>query len=95
LILNNEFKGSKELAVDGLFIEIGAAPSAELAKSLGVELSERGYIKVTNEMKTNVPGILAAGDSTNFFGRFKQSITAAAMGAVAGATAYEICQREY
>jgi thioredoxin reductase (NADPH) len=93
LVLKNEFMGSRELAVSGLFVEIGSSPNSDLAKSLGVELDERGYIKVNNEMKTNIAGVLAAGDSTNFFGRFKQCITAAAMGAVAGATAYEICKQ--
>ena len=56
---------------------------------IGVELDEHKYIKVDNMMKTNVEGVFAAGDTVNHFGRFKQSITSAAMGAVAATSAYE------
>lgn len=89
LILSKPFKGSEELVVDGMFVEIGASPQAELAKRLGVELDESGYVKTDNLMRTNVDGIFAAGDVTNHFGRFKQDITAAAQGAVAATSAYE------
>ncbi len=88
LRLSRQFKNSEELIVDGLFVEIGAIPNVSLAKSLGVELDERGYINVDNMMKTNIDGVFAAGDATNHFGSFKQDITAAAMGAVAATSAY-------
>lgn len=78
----------RELTLDGLFVEIGAVPEVELVQALGVELDQYGYIAVDNDMKTNVEGILAAGDVTNFFGHFKQDITAAAMGSVAATSAF-------
>lgn len=89
-----------ELKVDGLFVEIGALPNVELAKQLGVELDERGYVKVDNFMQTNIDGVFAAGDTTNFFGPFKQDITAAAEGAMAATSTFkdlgihggEVCQ---
>ena len=65
-----------------------AAVAGSLAQSLGVELDERGYIKVDNLMKTNIDGVFAAGDAVNHFGAFKQDITAAALGAVAATSAY-------
>lgn len=86
--LSRPYKNSDELAVDGLFVEIGSAPNAKLAKLLDVELDEQGYIKVDNMMKTNIDGVFAAGDATNHFGTFKQDITATAMGAVAATSAY-------
>jgi len=93
------FNNSDELIIDGLFVEIGAVPNVQLAQSLGVELDDRGYIKVDNMMKTNIDGVFAAGDIVNHFGSFKQGITAAAMGAVAATSAYddhkihgELCQ---
>lgn len=92
IILNKEFNGSKDLVVDGLFIEIGAIPNVHLANQLGVELDEKGFIKTDNMMKTNIPGVFAAGDTVNLFGRFKQDITASAMGAVAATSAYEYYQ---
>jgi thioredoxin reductase (NADPH) len=78
----------REIELDGLFIEIGAVPEVELAQALGAKLDEHGYIAVNSMMETNVPGIYAAGDTTNFFGHFKQDITAAAMGAVAATSAF-------
>ncbi len=99
ILLSKQFNGSDELVVDGLFVEVGAIPNVGLAKSLGVELDEHGYIKVDNMMQTNIDGIFAAGDAVNHFGSFKQDITAAAMGAVAATSAYndkkihgELCQ---
>lgn len=93
LVLSNPSheKGKEldDLVVDGMFIEIGFDPEKELPAQLGVELDEKGYLKVDNLMQTNVPGVFAAGDATNHFGRFKQDITAAALGAVAATSAYE------
>ncbi len=89
IILSNPYKGSSEFAVDGLFVEIGAMPNMALAKSLDVACDEKGYIIVDNGMKTNVDGVFAAGDTVNFFGGFKQAITAAAMGSVAATSAYQ------
>ena len=40
-------------------------------------------------MATNIPGVYAAGDTTNFFGHFKQIITGCAMGAVASTSAFK------
>lgn len=88
IILSKEVEGKKELVLDGLFVEIGTTPNAALAQSVGVLLDEKGYIAINNKMATNVPGLFAAGDTTNFFGGFKQDITAAAMGAVAATSAY-------
>lgn len=88
IVLSRPYKGSQELIVDALFVEIGASPNVELAKRLGVELDGRGHIKTDNMMQTNIDGVFAAGDIVNHFGAFKQDITAAAMGAVAATSAY-------
>ena len=72
----------------GIFIEIGADPRVDLARQLGVELNEKDEIKVDTEMRTNVHGVFAAGDVTNASGELKQTITAAAQGAIAATSAY-------
>ncbi len=92
IILSKEYQGSTELVIDGLFIEVGADPNNELAKQLGCELDEKRYLKVDHRMNTTVDGVFGAGDSTNFFGSFKQVITAAAQGAVAATSAYQYVQ---
>ena len=76
----------KEVPVDDVFIYVGLIPISGLAKSLGVETDERGYIKVDPTMRTNVPRIYAAGDVTGYGG---QIIIAAGQGALAALSAYE------
>jgi len=89
LVLSKAVKGSKDLKVDGLFIEIGFDPDIKLAKALGADIDKTGYIKVDSMMRSSVPGLYGAGDSVNMFGAFKQDITAAATGSVAATSAYE------
>ncbi|MFA6530759.1 MAG: FAD-dependent oxidoreductase, partial [Candidatus Micrarchaeia archaeon] len=87
LLLDKPYKGSEKLSIDGVFIEIGHVPNSELAKSMGVELNEKGEIKISRNAETNVPGIYAAGDVTD--GRFKQAITGAAEGVRAAYSVHE------
>ncbi len=88
LVLGQEVNGSVELAVDGLFIEIGADPRTELARQLGTQLNDRDEIIVDKQMGTNVHGVFAAGDVTDAGGELKQTLTAAAQGALAATAAY-------
>ena len=92
LILSSPNHEPDELVVDGMFVEIGFDPDRTFPEQLGIELDEKGYMKVDNGMRTNVPGVFAAGDATSHFGRFKQDITAAALGAVAATSSYEYAQ---
>lgn len=89
VILSKPVNGSTELNLGGLFVEIGAIPNNELAKQLGVELDKRGYVDVDPLMKTNVPGVMAAGDLCNETEGFKQDIVAAAQGSMAATSAYQ------
>lgn len=89
VVLSKPINGSTDLVIDGLFVEIGAVPNRELPGELGVTLDKEGYVIVDGLMRTNVPGVYAGGDATNVFGKFKQTITAAATGAVAATSAYE------
>jgi len=88
-VLDPPYQGKEELSLDGLFVEIGADPRVELAKSLGGVLDERGYIQVDSMMRTNVPGVFAAGDVSNASGTLKQVITSAAQGVLAATAAYQ------
>jgi thioredoxin reductase (NADPH) len=72
--------------VDGVFIEVGATPAAEVVKGLGLEM-ENGYIKVDRKGRTSVDGVFGAGDVTN--GPMKQVVTAAGEGAIAAKMAHE------
>ena len=81
-------KGKVEhvIPVDGVFIEIGATPTNEVVKNLGLDMKD-GYIITDKETKTNVAGIFAAGDVTNNF--LKQVVTAASEGAIAAKMVHE------
>ena len=89
VVLDREYQGSNELSVDGIFIEIGADPRVDLATQVGVELNDRNEIKVDRFMRTNVQGLFAAGDVSDASGDLKQTITAAAQGALAATSAYD------
>ncbi len=87
--LNRELNGVKELNVDGLFIEIGAEPNADLPIKLGLETDEGGYIKVNEDQSTSMEGIWAAGDMTTNSNKFQQIVTAVSEGAVAANSVYK------
>jgi thioredoxin reductase (NADPH) len=81
-----EINNEKLIDIDGLFVEIGSVPNIELAKKLGLKM-EGDYIIVDKKQKTNVEGVLAAGDITN--NPLKQIITACGEGAIAADSAYQ------
>jgi len=86
VVENMKTHEKKELGVDGVFINIGVAPTTAVAESIGVELDENNYVKVNAGMQTNIPGVFAAGDIT---GNVRQIVTAAGEGAIAGLNAYK------
>ncbi len=91
LKLYNKLTSKEEvLKVDGVFIAIGHIPNTELVKGL-VELTESGYIKTHDFVKTNVPGLFAAGDVMD--PKYQQAVTAAAFGVMAAIEAKEYIDR--
>lgn len=55
--------GGGLLSADGLFVALGVAGSAALARKLGAPV-ENGRIVVDEKMQTGIPGLFAAGDCT-------------------------------
>jgi len=80
-----EGKAREEVKVDGVFIYVGNVPASALAKQAGAEVDEKGFIKVDWKMRTNVPGLYAAGDIT---GHTLQMVVACSEGAIAAMDAY-------
>jgi len=72
------------LDVDGVFIYVGYRPNSSLVEDL-VELDEKGYIITDENMRTNRPGIFAAGDIRQKL--LRQVVTAVADGAIAAVAA--------
>lgn len=69
-----------ERTADGVFIFIGHSPNTELFKGQ-LELDENGYVQVDPHMRTNIPGVFAAGEVAD--SHFRQVVTSAGMGAAA------------
>ena len=87
-ILDREYNGSKELALDGIFVAIGHIALSDLAKEIGVKLNEKGEIVLNHKTsETNIPGVFAAGDVADK--PFKQAITGVAEGCTAAYSAFE------
>ncbi|MFH0832133.1 MAG: thioredoxin-disulfide reductase [Candidatus Aenigmatarchaeota archaeon] len=85
-IKNVKNNKSEKIKVDGVFVEVGSIPAAELAKGIGVKFDKEGFIITNDKKETNIQGVFAAGDiSTN---QWKQDVTAVADGAVAALSAY-------
>jgi pyruvate/2-oxoglutarate dehydrogenase complex dihydrolipoamide dehydrogenase (E3) component len=56
--------GRKSISGSHLFVAVGRSPNTEDLdlKAAGVETDAHGYVKVDEELRTNVPGIYAVGD---------------------------------
>jgi len=57
-------KGGKSISGSHLFIAVGRSPNTKELDldAAGVKTDEHGYVKVDDELRTNVPGIYAVGD---------------------------------
>jgi thioredoxin reductase (NADPH) len=86
VLKNNKTGKTSEMAVEGVFIAVGYEPAVDLAKQIGIELNEDGYIKHDALHRTNIPGIYSAGDVE---GGYKQIVTATGQGAAAAMTIFE------
>ncbi|MFZ2975463.1 MAG: FAD-dependent oxidoreductase [Candidatus Moraniibacteriota bacterium] len=90
VVLDKAHNDQNNLEVDGVFIEVGTEPGVELAQKIGVMTDEKNYIKVKEDMSTNVPGVFAAGDITTGSNKFRQILTACAEGSISANSAYKM-----
>ena len=89
-IKNIKSEEEKELAVGGVFIEIGLVPNSDAVQEL-VKLNKWGEVTITPRNETSLPGLFAAGDVTDV--PEKQIIVAAGEGAKAALQAHRYLQR--
>ena len=81
--------GKDVIDLDGIFIEAGADPRLEIPTMLGLDINpDTNEVHVDRGQRTSQPGIYAAGDLTDGT-TLKQTVTAAAQGAIAALSAYE------
>ncbi|HIT67231.1 MAG TPA: FAD-dependent oxidoreductase [Candidatus Merdisoma merdipullorum] len=79
LVTGVTFEDGSSMELDGLFVALGSAGSADLALKVGAVTDGRN-IRTDEQMATNVPGLYAAGDCT---GGLLQISTAVGEGAKA------------
>src|SRR5699024_2143904 len=85
LTLKNRKTGeTTEFPIEGVFVYIGMVPLSEPFKSLGITYEE-GYIPTNQDMATNVPGVVAAGDIREK--TLRQIVTATGDGSIAAESA--------
>ena len=75
---------TSSLAVSGIFVAVGLHPNTGYLKGL-LTLDEGGFIPVSGQMETGVPGVFAAGDIRA--GSIRQVVSAAGDGATAAIAA--------
>lgn len=76
---------SREITVDGVFVEIGFIVNSSLIENL-VELDKLKQVITNNHQETSTSGIFAAGDITDT--PFKQAVISAGEGTKAALSAY-------
>jgi len=89
IIVHNKDNKNTEIALDGIFIEIGRIAHTDLVEEL-IKRDERGQIVVDEKCRTNSEGIFAAGDVTQT--EFKQITVAMGQGTIAALAAYQYIQ---
>ena len=80
-----------QLPVGGVFVAVGITPRSALVQG-SVACDGNGYIKTDPYMRTNLPGVYAAGDVR--LTPLRQLVTAAADGAVAATAAAEYLMQQ-
>lgn len=85
IVIEGKSGGRKDLPLNSLFVEIGYILDSGWVKDL-VKTNELGEIIVNKKAEASHPGVFAAGDVTD--SPYKQTITSAGEGAVAGLSAY-------
>ncbi len=89
-LLGTETGSRRDLAVDGLFIEIGYVAKTGFLSGL-VRLNDKDEVEVDKDARTSHYGIFAAGDVTD--STYKQAVISAAQGSIAALSAYNYIQR--
>ncbi|HEY3279639.1 MAG TPA: NAD(P)/FAD-dependent oxidoreductase [Gemmatimonadales bacterium] len=81
-IFNNKTKDTETVVLDAVLPQLGFLSSLGAIADWGLDI-EKGDIKVSQMMETNIPGIFAAGDITTYPGKLKLIATGVAEACIA------------
>jgi len=93
VVFDKKTSETRELPVDGVFVQVGELPNSQTAKEAGVAVDDHGFIIIDALQHTNIAGVYAAGDVTNH--PVKQVGTAVGQGITAALEAYSYVRRPY
>ena len=85
-VKNKKTEEEREIACDGVFVEVGNLPNTGLFQGQ-IDLDEAGYVLADETTQTNIPGVYAVGDMRKK--PLRQIVTAVSDGAVASKYAEE------
>ncbi len=91
MVTGIELEDGSKIGAEGVFIELGAMGSVELALEIGIVPDPRGFIPIDPECKTEVSGVFACGDVT---GTPWQLAKAVGQGCIAGTSAARMVRKE-
>ncbi len=83
---------AQNIALEGVFVQIGLLPNTDWLKTSTMDLSKFGEIKVDAHGQTSLPGVFAAGDVTTV--PYKQIIIAMGEGSKAALGAFDYLIRQ-
>lgn len=81
LKIRNKEGEDKSLDVQGVFVLIGTTPNNDMLPHDQLDLDEKGFVITDQEMRTGIPGVMAAGDIRSK--AVQQVVSAVGEGAVA------------
>ncbi|HLB69708.1 MAG TPA: Fe-S cluster assembly scaffold protein NifU [Candidatus Methanoperedens sp.] len=81
-----------QMTVDAIVLAVGLTPNTEIFQKLGIELTEKGYIKTDRSQKTSMDGIYAIGDVAS---EVQFTVVAIAHGLIVAHNAYTQLRKPY
>jgi thioredoxin reductase (NADPH) len=93
ILLDKNTGETREMPVNGVFVQVGEDPNSKIAKDAGIALDQDEYIITDVHQQTNLEGVYAAGDVTSH--PIKQVGTAVGQGITAALEAYGYIRRPY
>ena len=89
-IVDMKTNKKQKIPTDAVFVSLGRVPMTQIVQKAGIDVDQRGCIKVDRRQRTNVEGVFAAGDCTC---GGMQIVTAAGEGATAAIRASTYVKR--